>query len=154
MSSNIWGVSKFKSWVLTGDPNNIIPFLRWNSYYRSPLFSSFRDFKRPSVVHVEESDYGAGAFCRRRWMVMTYQSSTTLATLSPQVRSITLIYWPSYSWCRRCTVLTNHSDLRYLHATQDTSKLPTRWAIPFQSFDFKVEHKLGKLNAINSILVR
>ena len=36
--------------------------------------------------------------------------------------------------------------------TQDTSNILTRWAIAFQSYDFTVEHKPGKLNILPDTL--
>ena len=59
-----------------------------------------------------------------------------------------------YIWGRHSVCITDHSVLRFLYFMQDTSNILTRWAIVLQSYDFTVEHKLGKLNIIPDTLSR
>ena len=50
--------------------------------------------------------------------------------------------------------MTDHAALRYLYSMQDTSNMLTRWAIPFQSLNFTVQHKSGKLPVVPDTLSR
>ena len=65
---------------------------------------------------------------------------------------LAVTHWRPYIWGRHFVCVTGHSALRYLYSTQDTSNMPSRWAIALQSYDFTVEHKPGKLNIIPDTL--
>jgi len=52
------------------------------------------------------------------------------------------------------TVITDHASLKWLMSQTDLHSRLARWALKLQSFDFKIEHRSGKLNVVLDALSR
>ena len=67
---------------------------------------------------------------------------------------LAVTHWRPYIWGLHFVCVTDHNALRHLYSMQDISNMLTQWAIAFQSYDFTVKHKPGKLNIIPDTLSR
>jgi len=52
------------------------------------------------------------------------------------------------------TVITDHASLKWLMTQTDLHSRLARWALKLQSFNFKIEHRSGKLNLVPGALSR
>jgi len=62
--------------------------------------------------------------------------------------------WRHYLHGRKFTVITDHYSLQYLFTQPQLSGRQARWLEFLQQFDFKIEHKPGKLNVVADALSR
>lgn len=67
---------------------------------------------------------------------------------------LTLAHWRPYTLGKHFTVITDRQALTHLFYMQDTSNMPTGWAIALHNFEFTVKHVVGKLNVIPDALSR
>jgi len=50
------------------------------------------------------------------------------------------------------TIITDHASLKWLMSQFDLSSRLARWALKFQAYNFKIEHRRGKLNVVPDVL--
>jgi len=52
------------------------------------------------------------------------------------------------------TIITDHASLKWLMSQTDLHSRLARWALKLQAFNFKIEHRSGKLNVVPDALSR
>ena len=124
------------------------------------------DFSKEFILQIDASDYGVGAvlsqydegidhpvaYYRRKLLAKEQRYST----IEKECLAIKLAVhaFRVYLLGRKFTIQTDHRALKWLDRLKESNNCLTRWSLALQSFQFEIQHRAGKANAIADALSR
>lgn len=126
----------------------------------------YPDFARPFVLETDASVAGLGACLLQDQgaglQPVAYASSVNsdvVAKYSITELECLAVVWSvklfrPYLYGRRFTIRTDHAALKWLMTARDLAGRLHRWALTLQEYDFEVEYRPGKQNAVADALSR
>jgi len=125
------------------------------------------DFSRPFYIHCDASKTGVGgvlvqksengdefpiAFVSKK--LNKAQKNYSVTEQECLAAIICVKRFRAYVEGHEFTIVTDHASLKWLMSQTDLHSRLARWALKLQAFNFKIEHRSGKLNVVPDALSR
>lgn len=155
---------KGKSFMWTDEADSAMRTLQ-NSLTRAPVLAN-PDYEKEFVIQADASDFGIGAVLVQG----SDENEKVIAYFSRKLSTAQRKYHTTEKEClavlsaiekfrpylegSHFTVITDHASLCWLQNLKDPSGRLGRWALKLQQYNFKLEHRKGKLHVVPDALSR
>jgi len=126
----------------------------------------YPDFNKPFILTVDACGYAIGGVLSQgqigKDLPLTYTSrilnnaERNYSTIEKECLAIVycVTYFRHYLYGRHFTILTDHKPLIWLHSIKDPSSRLWKWRLRLSEYDFDINYKAGKTNAVADALSR